>query len=216
MKHLSDDEHVWVAGGQSVYASCTLRTWHETGLSFQTKRTRPSTDLVVLHWTGSENAPRDVRRNMQGVGYSVHFVIDQFGTCWQMADADALCAHAAHVNVRAVGIEIINRGDDKKVPTKGVERKFLTERIHGRSCTYAAFTLEQEVAAVALVSALCQHYRIPMQVPLHENGDVRLEALPEAQLAAYRGVIGHLHTKATKNDCGGRLLQLVQLHGMAA
>lgn len=210
-----EDEHEFVVDGRRVYTPAVVRTWHETGVSFTRPMNRPETRLITLHWTGAENPPAAVNRNMKNASLSVHFVVDQFGIVWQMCDAAALCAHAAGVNEASVGIEIISRGDDKKVPTRGVERVELKERIRGRTVTYAGFTLEQEIAVVALVAALCGHYRIPMAVPTWENGDVRLEQLSAKELGAMRGVIGHLHAHKGKNDPGGRMLSLVHLHGIS-
>jgi hypothetical protein len=201
-----------VVDGKSVYCSANVRTWHETGLWFMGLKPREQTQMVVLHWTAAENPPTAVHRNMSAGGLSVHFVIDQAGTVFQMADANACCAHAKGVNDRSVGIEIINRGDAVGVPDKGVQRDTVIETIHGRQVKYAAFKSAQVVAVVALVQALCEAYGLPLRVPT-ERGDVVAGALPKAQLASFRGVIGHLHTKSSKRDCGVRLLRLVQGHG---
>lgn len=212
------DQHEIVVSSRRVYTGATVRTWHETGLLFSSVKPRhEATGLIVLHWTGSENAPPSVHRNLSEEGLSVHFVIDQFGVVWQMADANALCAHATGVNVRSVGIEMINRGNDRKVPTRGVERVTVTERIHNQPVVYAGFTLEQQVAAIALVQTLCGVYRLPMAVPM-QAGKVRATRLDAEQLRTFRGVIGHLHAQSgerTKCDPGLRMLELVHLHGLA-
>ena len=214
--------HAIYVDGKPVHCSAVVRTWHETGLLFPALKPRKRTDLICLHWTAAENPPDAVHRNMRAhkdedgkpEPLSVHFVVDQAGVVWQMADANAFAAHAAGVNERAVGIEIINRGDDTRVPTKGVQRDTIIEVIHGRQVKYAAFKPAQVVAVVELVQALCEAYGLPMRVPT-EGGDVVPGALSKGQLEAFRGVIGHLHTKGGKRDPGVRLLRLVQAHGGA-
>lgn len=213
------DQHEIVVSSRRLYTAATVRTWHETGLLFADVKPRhEACSQIVIHWTGAENPPAAVHRNMSAEGLSVHFVIDQFGIVWQMADANGLCAHASGVNVRSVGVEMINRGNDRNVPTRGVERSVQTERIHGKPCVYAGFTLEQQVACVALVSTLCEAYKLPMRVPM-EAGKVRASALDPNELRTFRGVIGHLHAQSggkVKCDPGLRMLELVHLHGLGA
>lgn len=211
-----DEEHEIVISTRRVYTSAVVRTWHETGLYFDKPRPRhEATTQICVHWTAAENPPAAVHRNMTDQGLSVHFVIDQFGIVWQMCDANALCAHASGVNVRSVGIEMVCRGDERRVPTRGVERPILTEQIHGKPVVYAGFTLEQQVACVALVSSLCAAYQLPMRVPM-DGAHVRATPLTPNELRLYRGVIGHLHVAAGKRDPGLRMLELVHLHGLAA
>jgi hypothetical protein len=204
-----------VVDGKSVYCGANVRTWHETGLWFMGLKPREQTQMVVLHWTGAENPPDAVYRNMTASGLSVHFVIDQAGVVWQMADANACCAHAKGVNDRGIGVEIINRGDAVGVPDKGVQRDTVIETIHGKQVRYAAFKSAQVVAAVELVTALCEAYGLPLRVPT-ERGDVLADALPKKQLEAFCGVIGHLHARSGKRDPGVRLLRLVQAHGQTS
>ncbi len=206
--------HEIVVDGESVHCSAKVRTWHETGLWFMHLKPRECTELIVLHWTGAENPPSAVYRNMTAGGLSVHFVVDQAGTVFQMADANALCAHAKGVNDRAIGIEVINRGDAVGVPDKGVQRDTVIETIHGKQVRYAAFKSAQVVAVVQLVEALCEAYGLPLRVPT-ERGDVLADALPKKQLEAFRGVIGHLHARSGKRDPGVRLLRLVHARGEA-
>lgn len=214
-----EDLHEIVISTRRIYTAATVKTWHETGLLFDKPKPRhEATTLVVVHWTGSENAPRSVHANLQAEGLSVHFVIDQFGVVWQMCDVNALCAHAEGVNVRSVGIEMISRGNARNVPTRGVERPVITERIHNQPVVYAGFTVEQQVACIQLVSTLCAHYQLPMRVPM-DGEHVRATRLTPNELRTYRGVIGHLHAmppKRTKCDPGLRMLELVHMHGMSA
>lgn len=217
-KPAASHAHEILVDGRPVHCAARVRTWHETGLLFERCRRRKRTDLVCLHWTGAENPPANVFRNMRAVKpqpLSVHFMIDQAGDIYQMADANAFCAHAQGVNDRSVGIEIISRGDaGREVPTRDIERDTVIEVIHGKQVKYAAFTAEQVTSTLALVRALCEAYALPMRVPT-ADGEVLARAMVEDELERFRGVIGHLHTRAGKRDPGLRLLRLVHGHGDA-
>lgn len=180
-----------VVGGQSVPLEADVRGWEKTGLAFKPRMRRNRTLLCVVHWTGAENAPAQMHANMLLERLSVHFAIDQAGVIWQFCDADLYCAHAQGVNDRAVGIEIINRGNNLAAPDKGWSRAQRTDKIHGKAVTYLAFTPAQQESALVLVEALCRVYGLPMRVP-QQGGDVYPTCLPAALRARYAGVVGHL------------------------
>lgn len=205
----ADERNAFYAGGRLVRLAAPVLTWQQTGLLFtRASKPRPRTDLIVVHWTGSENRPEDVHHNMTRRGVSVHFVLEPRGVVYQMCDADRIAAHAEGVNARAVGIEVVCRGDDEEVPEKGVVRAMYTERIHGRPCVYAGFTSAQELSLVVLVTALCTVFDVPVRVPVGPDGDVLPRVLSKAELAGFRGVVGHLHLSAMKRDPGIRALQI--------
>ena len=198
-----------------------LRTWHTTGLLFDHATVRRRrTALVCVHWTGATNPAHRVFENMsthrdargRPDPYSVHFVIDPLGIVWQMMDASIFGAHAQGVNDRAIGIELIGKGDDLRGET-WTERDTVIERIHGENVRYRAFTPAQTGACIKLVEALCGVYELPMVVP-ERGGDVLAAVMPARELAGFRGVIGHLHTKKTKRDPGLRILRAIQARGM--
>ena len=44
--------------------------------------------------------------------------------------------------------------------------------------------------------------RIRLEVPRNPDGTVRTTALPEAELRAFEGIVGHLHVQSNKVDPG--------------
>jgi N-acetyl-anhydromuramyl-L-alanine amidase AmpD len=208
--------HSIIVRGEGVPIEAVVHTWHETGLRYELPN-RGSTRVVVNHWTGSENPPEALFRNLKGRtknGLSVHFAIDAAGEIWQFADTEARCQHAGLANGWSIGIEIINRASDKRVPTRNVVRVARREEIHGRSWFYAAFTVQQIHSAVVLNEALCTAYELPLAVPML-RGDVYPTVLPVQLLRSYRGVLGHLHLDIEKPDPGLELLREIQARGEA-
>lgn len=213
----------FIQGKLRVPVSANVLTYHETGLLFaQSTLTRRRTSQVCVHWTGSENAPSDVYRNMKNAKdkrgkpapKSVHFVVDQSGTIYQMADANAFLAHATGINERAVGIEVVCPGDDLDVPHKGIVRDTVSELVHGKPCLYRAFLPAQTSAVLALIESLCMAYELPMTVPMRGD-DVCAGVLTARELLLYRGVLGHYHTKATKRDPGVRIMRMIAARGQS-
>jgi hypothetical protein len=198
-----------IIGGARVSCALQVVLWGESGCLFKSAQMRrKQTRLVTLHWTGSENAPKDVHANMTSRGVSVHFVVDPQGVVWQMADADRFCAHAPGVNDRSIGIEIISRGSELELPHKGVVRTEVTEQIHGREVRYADFTSEQKLSAVVLVTALATTYHLPLQCPMDKRGEVISSVLSTPELARFKGVVGHLHSSRNRADPGLKLLRM--------
>lgn len=203
-----------IVGGRRWPIDAKVHGWAETGLHFTgpTLRKRLKTSMVCLHWTGAENPPSAVHANMTREKLSCHFVIDSSGEIYQMCDTALMCAHAQGVNNRSVGIEIINRGDNP-APQRAIVREVLIDQIHGRRIAYCAFLAPQLRAVADLVSVLCTAYQLPMRVPTSQ-GAVLSTVLPPEQLDVFRGVIGHMHTKAGKRDPGMQLMRM--LHALSA
>ena len=204
-----------IVGGELWPCAARVRTWHESGgLQFPVTKTRSETRVVVLHWTGAENPPEALHRNMVRAGLAVHFVIDQEGRIWQMMDADRFGAHcAAHgANSYSVGVELINRGSGLDLPDKGVLRPELSEIIHGKAVRYAGFTYLQMLACLALTETLCRAYALPMVVPLRGK-DVLPTAMTLSEARRWRGCAGHFQFEPGKVDPGLELLRAVQTRG---
>lgn len=65
------------------------------------------------------------------------------------------------------------------------------------------FTPEQYVALAKLIATLCRVLpQIQCDCPRDEAGSVVARKLPEAQLAAFKGVLGHFHIQTDKTDPG--------------
>lgn len=227
MQAKQEGEYI-IKHGARVNVGFRVRTYQETGYAFP-GRARATTRMVILHGTGAENPPIQVYENMlrhksalgQIQPLSIHFVIDQKGTIFQMADTESRCAHCAGIykdfspNAVSIGIEIIGRlSDFRKVPDKGVSRPRIRERIHGVEIDVDEMLPAQCDAAAKLTETLCALYKLPMRVPEDASGTLSLEMMSERAASSYVGVAGHLHF-AGKPDPGRLALRAVQERGKA-
>lgn len=216
-----------VVSGKQVLCKAPVVQWTQHKMVFPHLRPRQRTDLVVTHWTGSENPAEVMYQNLIKRGLSVHFYISYNGTVWQYCDADLLAAHAQGMNDRSVGIEMANRANKVKVE-HGVERALIKERIHGKDIVYTLFTPAQVKSALALVSALCTAYGLPMKPPMEpvtrmfSQDAIKVDGSKEpvmrviprqlttAEYERFRGVVGHFHkTKVGKADAGIAILDAI-------
>lgn len=186
---------------------CQAVVKREPRFTFAGLAKRESTRAVVLHWTGGRRGGPAVFRTLQTRGLSVQFNIDPDGTIWQFCDASMRCSHATGANSWSIGVEMTNPAQPKQA-TGDVPRAVVVESIHGRDVKHTTFTAEQVAAALALVETLCKAYGLPLAVPMDGRG-VLSTVVPKAQLAAFRGVIGHLHTTLRKIDPGIAILRAV-------
>lgn len=162
--------------------------------------TRKTTDLLVCHWTGGESpvdrlvANMRKRKTRDGRGLSVQFYIDASGVVWQLAPIDAICRHAAGYNVRAVGVEIQNRGLARQeyAGPRGIFRHV----IHGKEVRTLAFNSLQMASWVALARVVCRVYKLPRVIPSH------MYPFDKAEASRFSGVCGHLHLSRRKLDPG--------------
>lgn len=217
-----------VAGGKNTPCVAPVVHWREHGLTWPGRKPRTRTDLIVNHWTGGDGTLEVFYGTCIKAGQSAHFWIDADGepdgyaTVYQFGDADQLLAHCKGANVRAVGIEARNRGSLAPVkpaePYK-IKREVLRETINGREVTYCAFLPSQVRTFIALNLALCEAYGLPLALPMEPvkpKDGVRYPTQPmrviprelaQAEFAAFRGVIGHLHwSEKGKSDPGLALL----------
>lgn len=75
--------------------------------------------------------------------------------------------------------------------------------VQGTPLAQYDFTPEQYRALARLTAALCRVFpRIPCDVPRDADGAVMTRKLPDDQLRAYRGLLGHLHIQENKVDPG--------------
>jgi N-acetyl-anhydromuramyl-L-alanine amidase AmpD len=191
--------------GHPHYVGREVRVWTETGLEFPALGKRTETRAVVVHHTGGEGDAAQVHRVLKGRGLSVQFFIDHLGIIHQFTDASARASHAGTANGWSCGIEVQNRANANAVQ-RGIKREVVLERIHGKEAKRTTFLPEQVVSVLALVEVLCKAYGLPMEVPL-TGSDVSATVIPNP--AMFRGVIGHLHLKATKVDPGLAILRAV-------
>lgn len=208
MQSMKGDSAVVIAGAR-VPCAVPVVLWGDSGLLFKSATARrKQTRVIFIHWTGSENAPKDVHRNMTARKTSVHFILPPDGVIYQTADADRQCAHVKTANAFSVGIEVVCRGDDREVPHKGVVRSEVTENVHGRPVRYACFTGAQSLSLLVLCTLLCDTYHLPVQVPIDRRGELITSVLSTVEQARFRGIAGHYHYFAGKADPGPKNLRI--------
>jgi N-acetyl-anhydromuramyl-L-alanine amidase AmpD len=78
-----------------------------------------------------------------------------------------------------------------------------TGPIHGARYAQLDFTPEQYDSLAALAAALSELFpRIALDAPRDEHGDVRTDALTDAEEADFHGLVGHYHLQTDKRDPG--------------
>ncbi|TVR51005.1 MAG: N-acetylmuramoyl-L-alanine amidase [Puniceicoccaceae bacterium] len=79
----------------------------------------------------------------------------------------------------------------------------VTGPIHGREVTQYDFTPEQYEALIRLTAALCRIFPLlACDYPRDADGKLVTGRLPDDELAAFRGLIGHYHIQSNKIDPG--------------
>lgn len=149
--------------------------------------------VIVLHHTAGEGGAPQVYRTLKGRGLGIHFVVDNKGFVTQMADfKKVVTSHAGSMNEQSIGIEISNRG----VPPSMLQaqREVYNHNFRGKQREFLKFYPEQITAVWELLKYLNAETGIPLTFPASQN------VLPKAELANYRGVLGHHHLVLTKID----------------
>ncbi|MEY2879229.1 MAG: hypothetical protein RLZZ15_1609 [Verrucomicrobiota bacterium] len=76
-------------------------------------------------------------------------------------------------------------------------------KIQGRELAQYDFTPQQYAALIKLTAALCAVFpKITCDYPRDSAGQLVRQKLPDAELAAYHGVLGHYHVQTNKTDPG--------------
>ncbi len=75
--------------------------------------------------------------------------------------------------------------------------------VHQQSLLQYDLTPEQYAALTKLTAALCRTFpKLRAEIPRDRSGRVLMRKLPDAELARYRGVLGHFHLQENKVDPG--------------
>ena len=105
-------------------------------------------------------------------------------------------------------IIIPQRLGDGGVRTKGfvghpARPELVRGTVQGDDLVQYDFTPEQYQALIKLTAALCKVFpKIKCDYPHDTSGKVIPRKLPDAELNAYEGVLGHFHVQTNKNDPG--------------
>lgn len=105
-------------------------------------------------------------------------------------------------------ITIPTRIGDPRIYTKGyigrpARPMLITGVIQGQPLAQYDFTPEQYAALIKLTAALCRVFpQIKCEYPRDARGQLIPQKLPDADLAAYKGVLGHYHIQTNKTDPG--------------
>jgi hypothetical protein len=163
--------------------------------------------MIVTHFDVCLSA-ESCYRVLKKKGISSHFVIDNDGTIYQMVDTANEAWHAGNgrVNRASIGVDLSNgfyTKYQKYYRTKGYGmRPVLTNvKVHGATIKEClGFYPVQIEAYKALVETLCDHYDIPIECPLDDDGKLLRKVHKPSAKAKYSGVINHFHITRGKID----------------
>ncbi len=184
---------------------------------------RKNVDQIVIHYDAAGSSRRCFEVLHDERGLSAHFLIDTDGTIYQTLDVRERARHAGLANDRSVGIELANLGAYKSLDQLDSLRRKLSKKsasspsssssrmpdravvgyVHDRRLHQYSYTDEQYHALIQLVRALRVALpNITTAVPLDRDGLILTRTLTRAELASFRGTLGHLHVSAEKIDPG--------------
>lgn len=187
-----------------------------------------SIDQIVIHYTASGSAAGTIAwfKDPNAL-VSAHYVVAQGGEIFQLVRDEDTAWHAGlaprpwlsaaenarrrernariRPNQRGIGIEVVNWGLLKKRNGTFVNwTNDWTSAHHGSVVSVAGrywepYTEAQYESLITLVSHLCDRHDIPVAFPPQGPGAYEEQA---AELAAFRGILGHSAIDDTKDDPG--------------
>jgi N-acetyl-anhydromuramyl-L-alanine amidase AmpD len=174
------------------------------GLRYRPGREAPAVDQLVLHYDACGTSRKCFKVLHDRRGLSCHFLLDVDGTLYQTLDVTDTAWHARQANPRSIGVELANLGayppGDHPEPAAA---PLVRGKIHGRELEMHPFTDAQYDALGKLARALCDELPgLRADVPRGRGGAVRSGVLSDAELARFRGILGHSHVTTDKTDPG--------------
>lgn len=176
-------------------------------------RTFPSkrdVSMFVVHWDVCLSS-KTCFNILKKRGLSVHFMIDNDGTIYQLVDTQHATWHAGNraVNNKSVGVEISN-AYYPKFQKVYEQRGFGPRPIWTNDVTHAkefgdkflGFYDVQLEALKALTKALHDTHNIPLETP-QEGGKLIKTVHQDSKMARFKGVVNHFHLTTRKIDCAG-------------
>ena len=171
--------------------------------------------MFVAHWDVCLSS-KSCFKILEKRGLSVHFLIDNDGTIYQIMDCNDVGYHAGSkkINNTSIGVEISNAYYPKYqtlYEKRGFgSRPILTDvEVHGKKLEpFTGFYPVQIQAFKALAQALHNAYDIPLVAPM-ENNKLVETIYSDAKNATFKGVVSHYHLTERKIDCAGLKLDEV-------
>lgn len=174
---------------------------------------------------GSLDALYRVLRGTRGPrtpdGLSVHAGVAPDGITRRWAPDDLVTLHAGVANEPSLSAEVCSPGYSTGRAwalerARGIVRREYVDRIRGVRVRMVDYTDAQHEAVFALISEWCARWGIPREVPREPDGSLMRRQMTARELARFRGVMGHYHCHAEKNDPGtAPLLTLARRWGQA-
>ena len=169
--------------------------------------------MFVNHWDvclSSESCAKVL--NTRGI--SVHFLIDNDGTIFQMLDTQHKAWHAGIPryeggNNKGIGVEIANAYYPKYQSwyvKNGFGERPIQEHgwVHGRKLSpFLDFYPDQLAALKALWKACHIGVGIPLEYPKNKLGHIETSVHKECERGTFKGVCNHYNFVRTKIDCAG-------------
>lgn len=205
---------IW--NGAPLPCEAHVLDWRSSGLEYTAKtpgcgKRKKAPALFLVHYTGAENPPPVVFKNLLKQRLSVEFSMDYHGQIWQFCDpAKVYCAHAKGANTFSFGMEIQSRGlpADFTEPPRG---QYRVQMGWGPQ-SYACFTKDQLDALCQFVDALTEAKIIPAKLAMAKKA--MYARIPKKQWSSLRGVAGHYHcdTEPGKIDPGPQVFEELRDH----
>jgi len=165
--------------------------------------------MFVSHWDACLSS-KSCFNILKKRKLSVHFLIDNDGTIYQIMDCNDIGYHAGNwkVNTKSIGVEISNAyypkyQDIYRSEGFGPRPTWKNVEVHGRTLDpFLGFYPWQEQAFQALAKALHKVYDIPFETPMKDNAAITT-VVPEVVAGTFKGVVNHYHITKRKIDCAG-------------
>ena len=158
----------------------------------------------VCHWDVCLNS-KSCFKVLSQRGLSVHFLIDNDGTIYQLLDMNHIAYHAggSKWNSNSIGVEISNAYYPKyqnwyRKNGYGERPIWREKKVHGSYLEpFLGFYDVQLEALKALMKAVNEATGIPLETPNSSTTSA------PAVRGEYEGFISHFHLKKNKIDCAG-------------
>lgn len=184
---------------------------------YKTVKNNRKINTLVAHWDvclSSKTCYNILKKRK----LSVHFMIDNDGTIYQLMDTKHIAWHAGNrrVNNSSIGVEISNAyypKYQKIYEMKGFGKRPIwvndVEHAKEKGDKFLGFYDVQIDALKALIKSLHEAHNIPLEVPLGDDGKMIKTVFPGAKSGKFRGVVNHFHITNRKIDCAGLRLDKI-------